>query len=150
MLESILGTAKDYIQDAVVNHKSVPTQQHSVVSDVIFDTVSSGVKNELGGNAKSGGGINLSQLGSLLGGGNLLGGGKNSNFLSGMSKSIVDALVKKTGMTSTVAQSVVSAILPGLISTLTKKIGGGALSGGGGGSLGNVAGGLLGGLLGKK
>ena len=138
MLDSILSTAKDYIQKEVGKNANVPKQQSSVVSDVIFNTVSSSLKKQMGGTSKSttGGGIDLSMLGGLLGG------GKNSNFLDGMSKSVVDALVKKTGMKSPVAQSIASSILPGLISAITKKAGGGAL--------GNVAGGLLGNLFGKK
>ena len=137
MLDSILSTAKDYIQKEVGKNTNVPKQQSSVVSDVIFNTVSSSLTKQLGGSAKSGGGIDLSMLGGLLGG------GKNTNFLDGMSKSVVDALVKKTGMKSPVAQSIAASILPGLISMVTKKIGGG-------GALGNVAGGLLGNLFGKK
>ena len=143
MLDSILSSAKGYIQDSVAKNTSVPKQQSSVVSDVIFGTVSKSLQSQLGGGAKAGstggaGGINLSMLGGLLGGG-----GKNSSFLDGMSKSVVDALVKKTGMKSPVAQALAASILPGLISSLTKNMGGG-------GALGNVAGGLLGNLLGGK
>jgi len=137
MLESILGTAKDYIQKEVGKNTNVPKGQNTVVSDVIFNTVSSSLKKQAGGNAKTGGGLNLSQLGGLLGGGG------NNSFLSTTSKSVVNALVKKTGMQPAVAQGIVASILPGLISAITKKIGGGGL-------LGNVTGGLLGGLLGGK
>ena len=145
MLDSILSTAKDYIQKEVGKNTNVPKQQSSVVSDVIFNTVSSSLTKQLGGTSKSGGGIDLSKLGGLLGGG---GGKTDSGFLGTLSTSVVNALVKKTGMQSTIAQSIASAILPGLISTITKKIGGGNL--GNLGNLGNVAGGLLGGLLGGK
>jgi hypothetical protein len=154
-LDSILGTAKDYIQKEVGKNANVPKAQSSVVSDVIFGAVSKSLTSQLGGSSKSGGGIDLSKLGGLLGGGSssgsggllggLLGGGSSSgssSLLDTLSKSVVDALMKKAGMKSGVAQSIVSAILPGLISNLTKNIGGG--------NLGNVAGGLLGGLLGGK
>ena len=135
MLEAILGTAKDYVENAVIKNKEVPKEQNSVVSDVIFNTVSKSLKTQTGG---SNSGINISQLGSLLGGG-----GANSSFVNSMTKSVTDALIKKAGMKSGIAQNVVAAILPGLISTvLAKKLGGS-------GSLGNVAGGLLGNILKK-
>ena len=135
MLDSILGAAKEYIGNAVVKNKEVPKEQNSLVSDVIFDTVSKSLKTQLG-DTKSG--FNISQLGSLLGGG-----GANSSFVNSMTKSVTDALIKKAGMKSGIAQNVVAAILPGLISTvLAKKLGGS-------GSLGNVSGGLLGNILKK-
>ena len=135
-LDSILGVAKDYIQDSVVKNANVPKQQHAAVSDVIFNSVSKNLTSQLGGGSKSG--FDLSKLGGLLGGGS-----GTSGILDSLSKPIIADLVKKTGMKSGVAQNVVSSILPGLLGTLTKKIGGG-------GVLGNVAGGLLGNLLGKK
>ena len=129
MLESILGTAKDYIENAVSKNKEIPKEQNSVVSDVIFNTVSKSLKTQTGG---SNSGINISQLGSLLGGGN------NNSFVEGMTKSVVDALIKKTGMKSGIAQNVAATILPGLINTvLAKKMSGGNSP------LGNIAGGLL-------
>ena len=134
MLDSILGTAKDYIDSAVVKNKEVPKEQNSVVSDVIFNTVSKSLKTQMG-DTKSG--VNLSQLGSLLGG------GKNNSFVDGMTKSVVDALIKKAGMKTGTAQNVVAAILPGLINTvLAKKLGGSS-------PLGNIAGGILGNILKK-
>ena len=136
MLDSILNTAKDYIQDAVVNHADVPDQQNSAVSDVILNTLGGALKNQLGG---QGSGINLSQLGSLLGGGH------NSGFYNNAHSLVVDALIQKAGLNPQVAQSVTSAVLPGVVSVITKKIGGNA----GGNVLGKLAGGLLGNLFGK-
>ncbi|GHV56263.1 hypothetical protein FACS1894182_02460 [Bacteroidia bacterium] len=139
MLDSILNTAKDYIQKEVVNNAAIPNHQNAAVSDVIFNTLSSSLKSHLGSSG-SGSGFDLSQLGSLLGGGN------NSGFLKNMQGTVVDALVKKIGLNPQVAQSIVSAILPGVISAVTKNMGGSA----GGGVLGNLAGGLLGSLFGGK
>jgi hypothetical protein len=130
MLESILNTAKGYIASEVGKNANVPKQQSSAVSDVIFNTVSSSLQSQLGG-SKSGG-FDISQLSSLLGGG-----GGNSAFVNSLSKSVVDALVKKAGLQSGIAQSIASAIIPGLISSLTKQSGGGNM-------LGSLAGGLLG------
>jgi uncharacterized protein YcfJ len=136
MLDSILNTAKDYIQDAVVNHADVPNQQNSMVSDVILNTLGGALKNQLGG---QGSGINLSQLGSLLGGGH------NSGFYNNAHNLVVDALTQKAGLNPQVAQSVASAVLPGVVSVITKQIGSKA----GGNVLGKLAGGLLGNLFGK-
>ena len=134
MLESILGTAKDYIENAVSKNKEIPKEQNSIVSDVIFNTVSKSLKTQTGGSNSS---INISQLGNLLGGG-------NNSFVDGMTKSVVDALVKKTGMKSGIAQNVAAAILPGLVKTvLTKKMSGENSS------LGDIAGGLLGNIFKK-
>ena len=134
MLDSILGAAKEYIDSAVVKNKEVPKEQNSVVSDVIFKTVSKSLTTQLE-NSKSG--VNVSQLGSLLGG------GSNNSFVENMTKSVVDALVKKAGIKSGIAQNIVAAILPGLISmVLSKKLGGNS-------PLGNIAGGLLGNILKK-
>ena len=135
MLEAILGKAKDYIENAVIKNKEVPKEQNSVVSNVIFNTVSKSLLTQMGG---SNSGVNISQLGSLLGGGN------NNSFVDGMTKSVVDALVKNTGLKSGIAQSVAAAVIPGLIKTvLAKKMGGGNSP------LGNIAGGLLGSMFKK-
>ena len=136
MSDSISGAVKNYINEAVIRNKEVPKEQNSVVSDVIFNTVSKSLTTQMG-NSKSG--INISQSGSLLGGGN------NNSFADSMKKSVADALVKNAGMKSGIAQSVVAAILPGLISTvLTGKPGGNSSS-----PLGNIAGGILGNMLKK-
>jgi len=135
MLESILGTAKEYIDNAVSKNKEVPKGQNAAVSDVFFNTVSKSLTTQLG-NSKSG--FDISQLGSLLGG------GKNNSFVDSMSKTVVDALVKKVGLKAGIAQNVVSAILPGLVSTvLAKKTGSSS-------PIGNIAGGLLGNILRSK
>ena len=135
MLDSILGTAKDYINNAVVKNKEVPTEQNSVVSDVIYSAVSKSLTTQMG-NSKSG--ANLSQLSSLLG-------GSNNSVVDSMKKSVIDALVKKAGMKSGIAQSVVASILPGLMNTvLANKTGKNSSS-----PLGNIAGGLLSNMLKK-
>ena len=134
MLDSILVAAKEYIDGAVVKNKEVPKEQSSAVSNVIFNTVSNSLKTQMG-NSKTG--INTSQLGNLLGKGN------NNSLADGMSKSVVEALIKNAGMKPGIAQNIVAAILPGLISTvLAKKMGGNS-------PLGNIAGGLLGSVLKK-
>jgi hypothetical protein len=124
MLDSILNAAKGYVEDAVTNHPSVPSHQNASVSDAIVGAL----KNHLGGQT-SGSGFDISQLGNLLSGsgggsllnaaGNLLGSG-NSNT-SSLQNSVVDAVVKKTGLNPQIAQSVASAVLPGVVSALTKK-----------------------------
>ena len=136
MLDSILGTAKSYINEAVIKNKEVPKEQNSAVSDVIFNAVSKNLTTQLG-NSKSG--INISQLGNLLGGGN------SNSFADSMKKSAIDALVKNAGMKSGIAQSVAATIVPGLINTILSKKSGGISSS----PLGNIAGGVLGNILKK-
>ena len=131
MLEAILGTAKDYIENAVIKNKEIPKELNVVVSEVIFNTVSKSLKAQMG---DSNSGFNISQLGR----------GNNNSFVDGMTESVVDALVKKTRMKSGIAQNVAAAILPGLIKTvLAKKVSGGNSP------LGNIAGDLLGSMFKK-
>ncbi|GHT03591.1 hypothetical protein FACS189440_06620 [Bacteroidia bacterium] len=134
MLDTILNTAKDYIQSAVANNAEVPNHQNSSVSNTILSTLGSSLQSHLGGQS-SGSGLNLSQLGNLLGGGN------NSNFYNNTHSSVVDSLIQKTGLNPQVAHNVASAVLPGVVSAITSKLGANAT--------GNAAGGILGNLLGK-
>ena len=120
MKDLILKTAKDYIEKEVIKNKDVPEQDCKNVSDVIFSSLQSHLS---GG----GSGLNLGQLGGLLGG---VGGGGNNVLI----KTVADALVSKTGMQAAIAQSIAGAIVPGLLKSVTQK----------------GAGGVLGGVLGKK
>ncbi|GHT75831.1 hypothetical protein AGMMS50262_12350 [Bacteroidia bacterium] len=125
MLDNILNVAKEYLQEAVANNAQVPAKQQKSVTDSILSGLESSVTGQLGKNF---------DIGSLVG---LFTGGQQSDFYKDTHSSILDTLVQKTGLNPGVAQSIVSAVLPGLISAITKKEGS------------NLAGGLLGNLLGK-
>jgi hypothetical protein len=133
MLDSILNTAKDYIQGAVASNAQIPSHQSSSVTDTILNTLGNSLQSHLG--QSSGSGVNLSQLGNLLGGGN------NSGFYNNTHSSVVDSLIQKTGLNPQVAHSVASAVLPGVVSAITNKLGANAT--------GSTAGGILGNLLGQ-
>jgi len=159
MLDSILDSAKDYIGKAVDKNKDVPKAQNTAVKDAIFNTVSSSLTKQAG--SKSG--LDLSQLGSLLGGATKTDSSSkttkttktsktastastSNSLVDSMTKSVVDALTKKVGINSDVAQNLASSIIPGLISSVVaKKLSGGSGGSGGSSQLGKVAGSVLGG-----
>ena len=125
MLDNILSVAKDYLEVAVADNAKIPANKKKSVSDTILSSLGSSMQGQLGKD------FDIGQVASLLMGGN------KSDFYKSTQKSISDALVKKAGLDPKIAQSLVSAVLPGLMSAITKKSGG------------NLAGGLLKGLLGK-
>jgi hypothetical protein len=117
MLDNILGSVQDYVQNAVTNHAGIPANQKSSISQSIINTVGNALTNHV-----SQGG-NLGQLG------NLLSGGSNSSFYNNTHSSVVDSLISKAGINSDTAHSIASAVLPGLASAITSKLGANAASG---------------------
>ena len=112
MKEMILSTAKEYIEKAVTKNTDIPQQKNTEVSNVIFNSLQS----QLGGS-----GFNVSQLSSLLGG------GTNNSFTDGLKKTVIDALISKTGLQQGIAQNVAGSIIPGLVSAVLQKVGGGGI-----------------------
>lgn len=138
MLDNILNVVKEVATSAVNKNSDVPAEKKDLVVNTATDSIASGLMDNIG------------DIAGLLGGG----GGSNA-IMDTIQKTVVSSLMKKAGLNSGIAENLVSAILPSVISALSGKIGDknsgfslesvlGALGGGDkkGGGLGDALGAL--------
>lgn len=113
MLEKILDLAKNYVQENVTKSADIPENKKDSVSQSIMNAIQKNVQQAAGSKF---------DLNSLMG---LLGNGNNSDFYKNTESSIVSALTGKSGLSTALAGTIASSILPGLIKSITSKFGGG-------------------------
>lgn len=118
MLEKIIDLAKGYIQDSVNEKTNLPEEKKEAVSDTIVDSLKQNLQQEFNS------GDDISKLT------NLFNHETNSSFYKNMESSVINSLVSKVGLNSQLANNLASSILPGLISFITKKMGGNNIMGG--------------------
>lgn len=133
MLDDILNIVKDVATDTISKNADVPTDKKDLLVETSTDAISNAFTS------------NISQLTDLFSGG-----GVSSSIMDSIKGLVVDSLVKKVGINSTLANTLVSAMLPAIISAVSGKAGSdssfdlGSLLG----SLGKAKKGDSGGLLG--
>lgn len=106
MLDDILGIVKEVATSAVNKNSDVPAAKKDLVVKTATDSIASGLMDNIG------------DLAGLFGGG-----GSSNTLMDTIGKTVVNALVQKTGLNSGIANTLVSSILPSVISALSGKIG---------------------------
>lgn len=161
MLDQLINLVEQNAGSAIIQNKAIPDQHNQAAIKTVAEQIFNGLK----GQASQG---NVQQLASMFQGGTAA---ASNPIVKQLISSAAGALASKYGVSSQVAQSMASSLLPTVMSQLVKKtndpkdnsfdLGGimksvtgnnsfdlGSLLGGktGGGGLG----GMLGGMLGKK
>lgn len=139
MFDKIMGLVKDQVTNSIGSIPGIPADKKAQTIETTASSLMDGLKQHA-----VGGGLQ-----SLLGGG---------GAPSGLSSGVVSALTQKVGLSPAIAQSVVAAVIPAVMSLFKKKIAdpkepgfnleslvGGLTGGSGGGLMG-----AIGGLFGKK
>lgn len=140
MFDKIMNMVKDQVTSSIGSIPGIPADKKSQVVETTTTSLMDGLKQHAAGGG----------LGSLLG----IGGGSAS---SGLESGVISALTQKAGLSPAIAQSVVAAAIPAVMSLLKKHAGdpssglnlqsmvSGLTGGKGGGIMG-----ALGGIFGKK
>ena len=104
MLDNILSVVKEVAASAVKSNADVPTDKKDLAVETATDAIGKGL---------------MDNIGDLAG---LLGGSGSSSVINSIQETIVNSLMKKVGLNSDVANSLVSALLPAVLSALKEKI----------------------------
>lgn len=105
MLDNILSIVKDIALDAVAKNTDIPKDKKELTVETTTNAISSELAN------------NVENLAGLFSGKN-----NSSSIVNGIQKSVVNALMQKVGLNSSVASGLVSEILPLVINALTGKV----------------------------
>lgn len=137
-----MGLIQDHSQEAIVKNPAVPNQQNNEVMETLMGSIMGGMQQQ----AQSG---NLSGLMGLLSGKAAPQGSSglmNNPIVAGIASNAITSIMQKFGMSSSTAGSIVSSVLPAVLSSLIHKTSNpgdnsldfnsilGGLLGGGGGS----------------
>lgn len=106
MLDDILSIVKDVATDTISKNADVPTDKKGLLVETSTDAISNAFTS------------NISQLTDLFSGGSA-----SSSIMDSIKGLVVDSLVKKVGINSTLANTLVSAMLPVIINAVSGKAG---------------------------
>ncbi|WP_420152437.1 hypothetical protein [Siphonobacter sp.] len=112
MLDQLLNLVKNNSQEAIVNNPAIPEQQNEAAQTTIFTSIVQGLQGEA---AKG----NISGLMELFSGRQAV---QQSPIVSGISQNAIGSLMDKFGISGSVAQSIVGAIVPMVLSTIIGKL----------------------------
>ncbi len=112
MLDQLLNLVKNNSQEAIVNNPAIPEQQNEAAQTTIFTSIVQGLQGEA---AKG----NISGLMELFSGRQAV---QQSPIVSGISQNAIGSLMDKFGISGSVAQSIVGAIVPIVLSTIIGKL----------------------------
>ncbi|OZI05161.1 hypothetical protein BWI93_26820 [Siphonobacter sp. BAB-5385] len=112
MLDQLLNLVKNNSQEAIVNNPAIPEQQNEAAQTTIFTSIVQGLQGEA---AKG----NISGLMELFSGRQAV---QQSPIVSGISQNAIGSLMDKFGISGSVAQNIVGAIVPMVLSTIIGKL----------------------------
>lgn len=112
MLDQLLNLIKNNSQESIVNNPAIPDQQNEAAQTTIFTSIVQGLQGEA---AKG----NISGLMELFSGRQAV---QQSPIVSGISQNAIGSLMDKFGISGSVAQSIVGAIVPMVLSTIIGKV----------------------------
>ncbi len=112
MLENLIQLVKENAGDAIINNPDVPNEQNDAAIEATAGSIFDSLKNQVA----SGGGMDMIT--------NLFKGDQpaSANALAGgISGDVVSALMKKPGISESVAAGIISSILPKVMDSLKSK-----------------------------
>ncbi|MDR6195047.1 hypothetical protein [Siphonobacter sp. SORGH_AS_0500] len=112
MLDQLLDIIKNNSQEAVVNNPAVPNQDNEAVQSTLLTSIVQGFQGEA---AKG----NIGGIMELLSGQQDV---NQSPVVSGISQNAIGSLMDKFGISGSTAQSIVSSVLPLVLSTFISKL----------------------------
>ncbi|PQA59952.1 hypothetical protein [Siphonobacter curvatus] len=112
MLDQLLNLVKNNSQEAIVNNPAIPEQQNEAAQTTIFTSIVQGLQGEA---AKG----NINGLMELFSGRQAV---QQSPIVSGISQNAIGSLMDKFGISGSVAQNIVGAIVPMVLSTIIGKL----------------------------
>jgi uncharacterized protein YidB (DUF937 family) len=110
MLDQLINLVKEQAGDAIVNNPEVPNQHNNAVIEETATTI----MNTMKGHASSG---NMNDITSLLKGGNT----SNNPLVSIITQQVSSKLTSKFGLSNNAVNSVVSNLIPTVMSKLSHK-----------------------------
>ncbi|MFN4145506.1 MAG: DUF937 domain-containing protein [Runella sp.] len=115
MLEQLMGMIQAHSEEAIVRNPAIPNQHNEDAMQTIMQAVMGGLQNE----AQSG---NVAGLMGLLSGrsannNNLM----NNPIVAGIAQNAIGSLMQKFGLSNSAAGSIISQVLPGVLSSMISK-----------------------------
>ncbi|MDR1747106.1 MAG: DUF937 domain-containing protein [Tannerella sp.] len=110
MIDKLLGLVQEFAGSAVVENPAVPNSKNDLAVKSIADGILGGLKQEATGSGFG----NI--VGMLTKGGNV-----SSSVMNAVQGSVIDNLMSKVGISSTVAKSIAKQVVPSILGSLSRK-----------------------------
>ncbi len=115
MLEQLLGLVQNFTQESVVKNSGIPNEHNEGIQNEIMNSITGGLSS-----AVSGG--NLDRIMDLFSKGGTGSSISDNPIVGGITKSVVENLSEKFGISPTVAKNIAAGSIPLIISHFSKKV----------------------------
>jgi len=113
MINEIFGLVEKYAGDVISNNPEVPEAKKDVAIETTAGAIKDGIKGYLNPS-------NIGALASMLSGNNSS--SESSSIVNTLTKSVISSLTAKAGLSSATSSGIANALIPMLVSVISKKM----------------------------
>jgi len=109
MLENLVALVKEHAGDAIINNSAIPNEHNDAAIQTTASSIIDALKNHVGSNG-------IESLTSMISGGNVSGG-----LMDSIKNNVSSSLMQKFGLDSGATGSIVSSLIPTVMSKFTQQ-----------------------------